>query len=77
LSGFARRAPSREGLGTLPGFPSHRSHKDPEAERATDARSAAYGVRPPSGAYPGASPQKPSAAFPNVFFACPRTRDSP
>ena len=31
------------------------SRKDPEAERATDARSAAYGVRPPRG-NPGASP---------------------
>jgi hypothetical protein len=25
------------------------SRKDPDAERATDARSASYGVRPPSG----------------------------
>ena len=38
------------------------SRKDPDAERATDARSAAYGVRPPSGAYPGASPLRASEA---------------
>jgi len=48
------------------------SRKDPEAERATDARSAAYGVRPPRG-NPGASPQKPSAALPHATSVNPRT----
>ena len=40
------------------------SRKDPEAERATDARSAAYGVRP-------------SAALSYATSVNPRTRDSP
>ena len=46
-AGFARRTPSREGMGTLSGFPSERwSREAPEAERAMDARSAAVGMRP-------------------------------
>jgi hypothetical protein len=61
-AGFARRTPSREGMGTLPGFPSaHWSREAPEAERAMDARSAAVGMRLLAWASGGLCPTRPVA----------------
>jgi hypothetical protein len=81
-AGFARRFPSREGLGTLSGFPSDRSRKDPDPEGAMAAQGAAGGraaaevpspARPPtpseaSGVAGVAGEGRPSVVLPDLAF---------
>jgi hypothetical protein len=63
------------GLHGRPHYPPRycQSRKDPEAERATDARSAAYGVRPPS-EVPRRKPATAERRFPKCHACQPLAR---